>query len=85
MAPILDELRKDYAGQLQVDFKDVHIDPTPAKTFKISVIPTQIFLDATGKEVFRHEGFFGKNDILAKWTELGVILKEFKPDSKSAK
>jgi thioredoxin 1 len=38
------------------------------------VIPTQIFYDAAGRELFRHEGFFGKDDILAKWKELGVSL-----------
>jgi thioredoxin 1 len=40
------------------------------------VIPTQIFYDAAGKELFRHEGFFGKDDILAKWKEFGVDLKK---------
>jgi thioredoxin 1 len=38
------------------------------------MIPTQIFYDATGKELDRHTGFFGKEDILAKWKELGVDL-----------
>ena len=32
------------------------------------------FFDATGKELYRHEGFYGKADILAKWKELGVEL-----------
>jgi len=27
-----------------------------------------------GKELFRHEGFYAKKDILAKWAELGVKL-----------
>jgi len=40
----------------------------------VEMIPTQIFLDASGKELFRHTGFFGKEDILAKWKELGVDL-----------
>jgi hypothetical protein len=30
--------------------------------------------DAAGKELFRHEGFFGREDILAKWRDLGVEL-----------
>lgn len=75
MAPILDNLRKTYAGQLQVDFIDVWKDPDAAKPFGIDLIPTQIFLDATGQERFRHEGFFSKEDILAKWAELGVSLQ----------
>jgi thioredoxin 1 len=38
------------------------------------VIPTQILYGADGKELFRHEGFFAKKDILAKWKELGFEL-----------
>ena len=38
------------------------------------MIPTQIFHDTGGKELFRHTGFFAKEDILAKWKELGVGL-----------
>ena len=47
----------------------------PARLYGIEMIPTQIFYDANGKELFRHIGFFAKDDILAKWKELGVELK----------
>ena len=50
-------------------------NPDAGKQYGIEVIPTQIFYDATGKELFRHIGFFAKEDILAKWKELGVELK----------
>ncbi len=75
MAPILKELKTEYAGRMEVEFIDVWKDPAPGRQFKIKLIPTQIFFDASGKERFRHEGFFGKEDILAKWKELGVDLK----------
>jgi len=78
MAPILEELKKDYAGKLEVEFIDVWKDPDAGKPYGIQMIPTQIFFDATGKELFRHTGFFGKDDILAKWKELGVDLKKAK-------
>ncbi len=74
MAPILKELTKEYAGRLKVEFIDVWKSPDAGKAYKISLIPTQIFFDAAGKELFRHEGFFSKQDILAKWKELGVSL-----------
>jgi thioredoxin 1 len=74
MAPILEELKTTYNGKLQVDFIDVWKNPGEAPKYKISVIPTQIFYDASGKELFRHEGFFAKEDILAKWKEFGVDL-----------
>ena len=74
MAPILTDLRTTYAGQLQVEFIDVWKNPDAGKPYGIRTIPTQIFYDARGRELFRHEGFFPKEDILAKWKELGVPL-----------
>jgi len=74
MAPILEELKKEYAGRLEVRFIDVWQNPSEAGKYGIKLIPTQIFRDASGKELFRHEGFFSKEDILTKWKELGVDL-----------
>ena len=75
MAPILEGLKKEYAGRMNVEFIDVWKDEAAAEKYKIEMIPTQIFYDAEGNELFRHIGFFGKDDILAKWKELGVDLK----------
>ena len=74
MAPILEDLRKTYAGRMDVVFIDVWENPDAGKKYGVNVIPTQIFYDDTGKELFRHEGFFGKDNILAKWKELGIDL-----------
>lgn len=74
MAPILKELKAEYAGRMDVEFIDVWKNPDAGKPYKIRLIPTQIFFDASGKERFRHEGFYGKEDILGKWKELGVGL-----------
>ena len=71
MAPILEDLKTACAGQLQVDFIDVWKNEDAGDEYGVRVIPTQIFFDANGKELFRHEGFFAKEDILAKWKELG--------------
>ena len=79
MAPILEGLKKEYEGRLQVEFIDVMANPDAAGPYKISLIPTQVFFDASGKERFRHEGFFSKEDILAKWKELGVDLSAGAP------
>jgi len=71
MAPILVELRKEYAGRMQVDFIDVWKDPSAGDPYRIYAIPTQIFFDGDGKELARHEGFISKGDILATWKRLG--------------
>jgi len=74
MAPILEELKKEYAGKMKVEFIDVWQNEDAGKQYGVNMIPLQIFFDANGKELFRHEGFFGKEDILAKWKELGVDI-----------
>ena len=74
MKPILDDFKAHYADHFTTEFIDVWENPDAGKKYGINVIPTQIFYDAAGQELFRHEGFFGKDDILAKWKELGVSL-----------
>jgi thioredoxin 1 len=74
MIPVLAELRTQYAGRLRVEFCNVREDPDAVQRYKVMVIPTQIFYDAAGKELFRHEGFLSNEDILAKWKELGIDL-----------
>jgi thioredoxin 1 len=75
MKPILDELTVEYKGKLEVIFYDVWKNPAPGEKYGINIIPTQIFLDPNEKELFRHEGFFSKEDILARWGKLGFELK----------
>jgi len=71
---VLDELSRDYANQLSIRFFDAREHEETAKKYSIRMIPTQVFLDAAGNELFRHEGFISKEDIVAKWQELGIQL-----------
>jgi thioredoxin 1 len=75
MAPILTELKEEYAGALVVEVIDVRENRLAAAEHRIRVIPTQIFYDAQGAERFRHEGFMSKEALLIKWRELGVDLR----------
>jgi len=63
MQPILKSIENKYKGLVKVTFYDVWKDDAPAKKFGIRVIPTQVFLDANGKELMRHEGFFPEEEI----------------------
>lgn len=76
MAKVLDELKKDYKGKLQVDFIDVKKDTAAVEKYKVRVIPLQIFYNAKGKELFRHEGYYPKADIVKKFKELGIDLSK---------
>lgn len=72
MAPILEELKAEYAGRVIVDVIDVNENQQEAYNFNISVIPTQILLDANGKEVSRHEGFIPKEELIKLFELVGV-------------
>jgi thioredoxin 1 len=72
MAPILAQLRQEFIGRIGVVFIDVKKNPDEGEKYGIRLIPTQIFYDASGKEVFRHEGFFSRQEILAKFKEMGI-------------
>ena len=85
MAPVLDKLKREYTGRLEIEFIDVWQNPGAGKQYKIELIPTQIFYSDTGKELFRHVGFYGREDILAKWKELGVDLNRNPGSTDSAK
>lgn len=87
MAPILDDLTKEYAGILTVKFIDVweKEGAAEAEKYKIKSIPTQIFFDEKGKELWRHEGFISKDDILKKWKELGYSLSKPKNEKTEKK
>ena len=74
MMPILDELRREKGGRLRVEFVDVWADPGAAEKLKVRILPTQLFLDAAGRELARHEGFMSKEAILGRWRELGIPL-----------
>ena len=76
MKPVLAELTQEYAGQFEVVFIDVWENKAAGEPYGIRLIPTQIFFAADGKELARHEGFMAKKDILAKWKELGIALKD---------
>jgi len=84
MEPILAKLKKEYAGILKVSFVDVSLKENIAiaEKHKINIIPTQIFLDAEGKELWRHTDFFSEEDILKKWKELGYDLPALKKTKK---
>ena len=72
MAPILEQVRAAYAGRVAVDVIDIREDREAPRRYGIRVIPTQIFYDAAGREVWRHEGFLPKQAIVAQLQQMGI-------------
>ena len=66
MQPIMDEIIREYKGQVEVVFYDVWtLEGRPyAEKYKIRAIPTQVFLDEKGNEYYRHVGFFPKDELV---------------------
>jgi len=72
MAPILERLREKYKGKVNVLFIHVGEEPILTSRYGVQSIPVQIFFDKTGKEVFRHVGFFAQEQIEGKLSEMQV-------------
>ena len=66
MQPIMKAVEEEYKGQVRVVFHDVWTQKgrADAEKYNIRIIPTQVFLDKNGKEYFRHEGYFPKEDVV---------------------
>jgi len=72
MAPIMAKLEKAYEGRAAIVFIDVWKHNEQAGRFGIRAIPTQIFYDETGREVYRHVGFMGEKEIVKQLGKMGV-------------
>jgi len=65
MQPIMKAVEEEYKGQVKIVFHDVWTEKgkMDAAKYNIRVIPTQVFLDRDGKEYYRHEGYYPKDDV----------------------
>ena len=76
MAPILEELAETKREYFEVVFFDVWENPDIAGQYGVRIIPTQIFDSADGTELYRHIGFYSRQQILDKWRSLGIDVGE---------
>jgi len=72
MAPILAKLEKEYTGRASIIFIDVWEDKEEGRKFDVKAIPTQIFYDQDGLEVYRHQGFMSEEAIVSQFTTMGL-------------
>ena len=72
MAPILVKMEKQYEGKAAIVFIDVWEHREQARRFGIQAIPTQIFFDKTGREVYRHVGFMDEKAIVNQLKKMGI-------------
>lgn len=74
MEPVLESMRVNHSVSFVTEFVDVWVPENQAfaKSHNIQSIPTQVFFDAEGKELYRNTGFISEEQVLAKWAELGI-------------
>ena len=72
MRPILKEVGQEYSGKAGVLVIDVYKHEGLAREYKVMLIPTLVFFDSKGKEVFRHVGALEKEKVIAKLKEIGM-------------
>ncbi|GAB6096157.1 thioredoxin family protein [Desulfatiferula olefinivorans] len=79
MAPILVKLEEAYRGKADIVFIDVWENNEQARRFGIRSIPTQIFFDAEGREIYRHTGFMDETAIIGQLSKMGIPAPETAP------
>ena len=72
MKPIIEELQKELKDKANILLIDVNEQQVLTRKYKIMLIPTQIFFDATGAEIYRHVGFFPRDSILVNLKNAGL-------------
>ncbi len=70
--PILEKSKYSTKNRAVINFIDVWENHDQATRFRIRAIPTQIFFDKTGKEVYRHIGFLDEKSIKAQLLKMGI-------------
>ncbi len=73
MEVIVGQIALRYREQLEVRVIHIELEEALSRKYKIFLVPTLVFLDTSGKEVYRHEGFWPEKNVLKKLKELGFI------------
>jgi thioredoxin 1 len=75
MLPVLAELKRQFSDKFTVHTFDVGRNQRAGTAFgAIRVMPTLIFMNQAGQELYRFEGYMSKAEILERWQALGVTI-----------
>lgn len=73
MEKILLEVKARSRGHWELHFAYIEPEEYLFKKFGVTIVPTQVFLDASGREVYRHEGLMSKEELIKKLQELQFV------------
>jgi thioredoxin 1 len=82
MKPMLEGLKGEYAGILNVEIIDVRYNPEALKKYRVPGVPFQLVFDASGKELKRRYGYADKGEILALLKSVGIDVQKIKAEKK---
>lgn len=71
MEKFLTPMIAEYAGKVDVRIINVYKERELTQRARIQIIPTQIFYDPDGKELFRHVGLYPRDSIIARFKQFG--------------
>ncbi|EJP6471432.1 thioredoxin family protein [Clostridium botulinum] len=72
MTPIIKEIKEEYKNKVDTHIVDLTKNPQFGDKYKVSVVPTQVFLDKDGKVFLRHEGMLTKDEIIDIINKMGI-------------
>lgn len=73
LRPVIEEIRLEKEGVIEIVVIDVQKHPAISREYRIRSVPTLLFFDAGGKEVFRTQGFLPKEALLEHLERVGVV------------
>lgn len=75
VAPVLEEIEQEYAGQVTVLYCNVDEPENHriAQQYKVRAIPTLVFLDANGEQYAKHVGYMNKEQVLKVLRRQGAL------------
>jgi thioredoxin 1 len=72
MLPVIKAVRGAFGEALGVVYIEPREEQILAARYGVRSIPTQVFFDKTGREVYRHSGFLGEAPILEQLKKMGL-------------
>jgi len=73
---ILEGMSGEMEGRASLVMVDTRLHPREADRWRLRMVPTQVFLDANGSEVSRHEGIITADETLAGLRAAGADLHQ---------
>ncbi len=71
MERILTPMMSEYADRVDIRIINIYEEKQMSAAARIQIIPTQVFYDPSGTELFRHVGAYPRDSIVAKFREFG--------------